>query len=79
MTKKKPLTPSEVQKAADQFFPLYKIVLDQMPTGATAEDTLKCFEAINKLALFNRTQEPKGMTFGFNKPVKDNEETKQDE
>jgi len=76
MSKKKPLTPDEVKTAADQFFPLFKIVADQMPAGSTAEDTLKCMEAVSKLALFNRTQEPKGLPFGFNKPSVDT--TKED-
>ena len=78
MSKKKPLEPTEVQKAADQFFPIYKIVLEQMPEGATAEDTLKCFEAISKLAHFNRSQEPKGMPFGFNKQDQSEDTTKDD-
>ena len=67
MTIKKPLTPAEVSEAAEQFMPLYKIVADQMPDTATTEDVLKVMEVVNKLALHNRSNKPKELTFGFNK------------
>ena len=40
----KPLTPEEVQTAADQFFPLFDIVNRSMPENASVEDTLKVME-----------------------------------
>jgi len=62
----KPLTPEEVQKAADQFFPLFDIVNHRMPPGSTIEDSLKVMETICTLAHKLRTEEEK-IKFGFNK------------
>ena len=42
----KPLTPDEVQVAAEQFFPLFEIVLNRMPANSTTEDTLKVMETV---------------------------------
>ena len=63
-----PLTPEEVTKAADRFFPLFEIVHKRMPEGSTIEDTLKVFEPIGKLAFKMRADDKrKKRTFGFNK------------
>lgn len=62
----KPLTPEEVQKAADQFFPLFDIVNKHMPSNSTTEDTLKVMETVCALAQKLRLEEEK-TNFGFNK------------
>jgi len=62
----KPLTPEEVTKAAEQFFPLFEIVRNRMPLSATIEDTLKVMETVCGLAHKLRTEEEK-IKFGFNK------------
>ena len=62
----KPLTPEEVQVAAEQFFPLFEIVLNRMPANSTTEDTLKVMESVCGLAHKLRTEEEK-IKFGFNK------------
>lgn len=62
----KPLTPEEVKKAADQFFPLFEIILNGMPENSTIEDSLKVMETICTLAHKNRAEEQKS-DFGFNK------------
>jgi hypothetical protein len=68
----KPLTPEEVTKASEQFFPLFEIVRNNMPTNSTTEDTLKVMETVCALAQKLRVQEEK-IKFGFNK-----DETKTD-
>jgi hypothetical protein len=62
----KPLTPEEVQTAADQFFPLFDIVRNQMPVESTIEDTLKVMESVCSLAHKLRLQD-ETTPFGFNK------------
>jgi hypothetical protein len=62
----KPLTPEEVQVAAEQFFPLFEIVRNHMPANSTTEDTLKVMESVCGLAHKLRTEEEK-IKFGFNK------------
>lgn len=62
----KPLTPEEVQAAAEQFFPLFDIVRNRMPTNSTTEDTLKVMETVCGLAQKLRAEEEK-IKFGFNK------------
>ena len=62
----KPLTPEEVQAAAEQFFPLFEIVRNHMPANSTTEDTLKVMETVCTLAHKLRTEEDK-LKFGFNK------------
>jgi len=69
-----PLTPDEVQKAAEQFFPLFDIVRNRMPANATTEDTLKVMETVCGLAQKLRTEEEK-IKFGFNKNETDTEST----
>lgn len=73
MTKPKktdPLTLEEVTKAADIFFPLYEVVADRLPEGATTEDAIKLCETIFGYAHKLRAIEldEKATTpFGFNK------------
>ena len=67
-----PLTPEEVQKAAEQFFPLFEIVRNRMPEGSTTEDTLKVMETVCSLAHKLRAEEEK-IKFGFNKNESDAE------
>ena len=67
MSYKDPLTPEEVQKAADQFFPLFEVVLREMPEGSTTEDTLKVMETICQLAHKLRNDDDESQPFGFNK------------
>ena len=64
----KPLTPEEVTKAAEQFFPLFDIVRTRMPEGSKTEDTLKVMETVCTLAQKLRLEEEKS-EFGFNKKV----------
>jgi hypothetical protein len=68
----KPLTPEEVQVAAEQFFPLFEIVRNRMPESATIEDTLKVMETVCGLAHKLRAEEEK-IKFGFNKNETDAE------
>jgi hypothetical protein len=62
----KPLTPEEVTKAAEQFFPLFDIVRTRMPEGSKTEDTLKVMETVCTLAQKLRLEEEKS-EFGFTK------------
>ncbi len=62
----KPLTPEEVKKASEQFFPLFDIVRTRMPEGSKTEDTLKVMETVCTLAQKLRIEEEKS-EFGFNK------------
>lgn len=68
----KPLTPEEVQKAAEQFFPLFEIVNQCMPEGSKTEDTLKVMETVCTLAQKLRLEEEKTQ-FGFNKKTQDSD------
>lgn len=70
----KPLTPEEVQKAAEQFFPLFEIVRNRMPANSTTEDTLKVMETVCTLAHKLRAEEEK-TKFGFNKDANQTKET----
>ena len=64
----KPLTVEEVEEAAEQFFPLFDIVRNQMPVEATIEDTLKVMETVCALAQKLRVEkEAESQPFGFNK------------
>ena len=65
---KKPLTVEEVTVAAEQFFPLFDVVRNQMPVEATIEDTLKVMETVCTLAHKLRAEEEAAnLPFGFNK------------
>ncbi len=69
----KPLTPEEVTKAADEFFPLDEVVHSRMPEGSTTEDALKVMETVCKLAHKLR-EEKETDAFGF---LKDNNNTEE--
>ncbi len=60
----KPLTPEEVQAAADRFFPLFNIVQSNMPAESSTEDSLKVMETVCKLAHKLRSQKTLE-SFGF--------------
>ena len=63
-----PLTPEEMQAAADRFFPLFDIVHSRMPKDATTEDALKVMETVAKVGHKMRAEaKDKGAPFGFNK------------
>ena len=67
-----PLTPEEVQSAADKFFPLFEIVAEKMPENSSVQDTLDVMENVCKLAQSLREQEVEGsFPFGFYKKKKD--------
>ena len=68
--KNDPLSPAEVEAAADCFFELFDVVLKRAPEGTTIEDALKLCESIFAYAHKRRTlAKEEGVTapFGFNK------------
>jgi hypothetical protein len=70
-----PLTPSEVNDAAKEFFPLFDIVNRNMPENCTVEDTIKIMETVCDMAQKRRNFDTPGVgPFGFNKKVKETEE-----
>jgi hydroxymethylpyrimidine/phosphomethylpyrimidine kinase len=71
-----PLTPSEVNDAAKEFFPLCDIVHRNMPENCTVEDTIKVMETVCDMAQKRRNFDTPGVgPFGFNKKVKELPET----
>jgi hypothetical protein len=71
-----PLTPSEVNDAAKEFFPLFDIVNRNMPENCTVEDTIKIMETVCDMAQKRRNFDTPGVgPFGFNKKPKTDEET----
>ena len=73
---KDPLSPEEVQAAADRFFPLFDIIHRNMPEGSKTEDALKVMESVCALAHKMRLEpRPDDLAFGFYK----NKEEKGDE
>tara|TARA_R100000027_G_scaffold54004_1_gene42965 strand:+ start:547 stop:777 length:231 start_codon:yes stop_codon:yes gene_type:complete len=69
---KDPLTPEEVQEAADRFFPLFDIIHRNMPEGSKTEDALKVMESVCALAHKMRLEEEESAApFGFNKKPKE--------
>ena len=63
-----PLTPEEVQAASDRFFPLFDIILRNMPENSKVEDCLKVMESVCTLAHKMRLEESEDvLPFGFNK------------
>ena len=67
-----PLTPSEVNDAAKEFFPLFDIVNRNMPENCTVEDTIKVMETICSMAQKRRKFYSPGVgPFGFNKKPED--------
>jgi hypothetical protein len=70
-----PLTPSEVNDAAKEFFPLFDIVNRNMPENCTVEDTIKIMETVCDMAQKRRNFDTPGVgPFGFNKKPKETEE-----
>jgi hypothetical protein len=71
---KDPLSPEEVQAAADRFFPLFDIILRNMPEGSKTEDCIKVMESVCSLAHKMRLEEEESFApFGFNKKPVDKE------
>ena len=68
---KDPLTPEEVQAAADKFFPLFDIILKNMPEGSKTEDCLKVMESVCGLAQKMRLEKDSDGPFGFNKKTEE--------
>jgi len=68
---KDPLTPEEVQAAADKFFPLFDIILKNMPEGSKTEDCLKVMESVCGLAHKMRLEKDSEGPFGFNKKTEE--------
>jgi hypothetical protein len=62
-----PLTESEVNEAAKEFFPLFDIVHRNMPENCTVEDTLKVMETVCGMAQKRRAFDQNSGPFGFNK------------
>lgn len=71
-----PLTTEEMTAAAEQFFPLFDVILKNMPEGSKIEDCLKVMESVAQLAHKRRVEEKLTAPFGFNK--KKDEETNDD-
>ena len=71
---KDPLTPEEVQAASDRFFPLFDIILRNMPENSKVEDCLKVMESVCTLAHKMRLEEAETtFAFGFNKNKEESE------
>ena len=67
-----PLTPSEVNDAAKEFFPLFDIVNRNMPENCTVDDTIRVMETICSMAQKRRKFYSPGVgPFGFNKKPED--------
>ena len=78
--KNDPLTPEEMQAAADIFFPLFEVVFSRMPEGSKTEEALKVMESVAKLGhklRADKKDEEKALKFGFNK--NEQGESKEDE
>ena len=72
-----PLTPEEITEAAEQFFPLFNIVNERMPEGATTKDALYVMESVAKLAHKLRADKKEDTApFGFNKEKDTQEDSK---
>ena len=75
MSNNDPLTPEEVQAASEKFFPLFDIILRNMPEGSKTEDCLSVMASVCELARSMREEEEeksKALPFGFNKKKDDN-------
>ena len=63
-----PLSPEEVNAAADLFFETFNIIDSRMPKGRSVEDTIKIMEQVNKVASklrSNKEKEERDMRLGF--------------
>lgn len=54
-----PITQEEMQEATALFFPLLRVVQQEMPEGASTEDTLRVMEHVTTLAQRLRKQKKK--------------------
>ena len=54
-----PLSPEEVNAAADLFFETFNIIDSRMPKGSSVEDTIKIMEQVNKVASKLRSEKEK--------------------
>ena len=74
MSNSEPLTPEEVQAASERFFPLFDIILGNMPEGSKIEDCLSVMASVCELAHKMRDEgeeKNKPLPFGFNKKKDD--------
>ncbi len=71
-----PLTVEEMKAASEQFFPLFDVILSNMPENSKIEDCLKVMESVAQLAQKKRVEDKLTAPFGFNK--KKDEETTDD-
>jgi len=65
-----PISPAEVEAAAEHFFELFDIVLSKAPEGTSIEDAIKLSESIFAYAHKRRAitiEEDASAPFGFNK------------
>jgi len=60
----KPITLEEYQGAAEEFFPKYFFVAQELGEGVNAEDILKVMESLAGVAMRKRTEEEKN-SIGF--------------
>ena len=60
----KPVTLDEYKAAAEEFFPKYFFVAEELGEGAKTEDILKVMESLSGVALRKRSEEEKN-TIGF--------------
>lgn len=54
-----PISQEEMEEASSVFFPLLRVVQNEMPEGASTEDTLKVMEHVATLAHRLRKQKKK--------------------
>ena len=57
-----PISKNEMQEASALFFPLLRVVQQEMPEGSSTEDTLKVMEHVTSLAQRLRKQKKKEIT-----------------
>jgi hypothetical protein len=62
----KPITLEEYKEVAEEFFPKYHFVSQELGEGCKTEDVLKVMESLAGLVLKKRTEKKK-VTLGFNK------------
>lgn len=62
----KPITLDEYKEVAEEFFPKYHFVAQELGEGCKTEDVLKVMESLAGLVLKKRS-ETKKVSLGFNK------------
>jgi hypothetical protein len=70
MTTNNPITLDEYKEVAEEFFPKYHFVAQELGEGSKTEDVLKVMESLAGLVLKKRTEKKK-VTLGFNKDVRE--------